>query len=119
MSDELKVMMGIYAFCAEIDAAKSKDKKAPQAQQTSGASKKADKSEESQIKGESKKEEAAKKKEPPAKKVLEPLSPELLAKHARLVAVGEECLEKEELLALMQARPDAFRLYVLTPSTCD
>ena len=116
MADELKVMMGIYAFCAEIDAARAKDRKAPQAQQASG--KKADKSEESQVKGESKKEEAPKKKEPPAKKVLEPPSPELLAKHARLVAVGEECLEKEELLALMQARPDAFRLYVFTLSAC-
>jgi hypothetical protein len=110
MADELEIMMGIYAFCAQIDA--DRGKKSPlnvqqsTNKQTEGKPKKEDNG------GQAKKQQdvAPAKKEPPAKKVLEPPSAELLAKHARLVAVGEECLEKEELLALMQARVDGFRL---------
>lgn len=62
-------------------------------------------------KGDSNKAKKEASKPPPAKKVVEPPSAEVLAQHSKILAVGEECIEESEMLALLQAKPNAFRLY--------
>jgi len=112
--DELACMQGLYVLIAEVEAGKAR----PQQQQQSEPAKKPKQQEAPKAAADAKPQQpqkaptdgAEKKKEPTAKKVVEPPSPELLAKWEKVVAVGEECLEKEELLALMQFKPNSFRL---------
>ena len=92
--DELKCMLDFYVLCLQT----ASHSKQPLVIEAMEATKPASQ------------QPAVAKKEPPAKKVVEPPSAELLAKHGRVVAIGEECLEKEELLTLMQFKPTSFRL---------